>query len=95
MNGDITMKDDIISSVSKAEDIGQSIRGVIRRAVFSFINGGNTAGINKASSLQSQLTEIQSRYEGVLVRDSEHISTIAKQLAEIDQDTANQMKSSG
>ena len=89
------MNDDIISSVSDAEEIGQNIRRGIKRTLLRLVNGGNTVGIMRGSSLQRQLTEFQTRYEGVLTRDSEHISTIAEQFAERDREAANQLRSSG
>ena len=78
-----------------ANSINQSIvssMNPLRGIVFSVISGGgNTRGLLQANSFRSSLPDITSRYEAVLERDSNQISTLADTFATIDQDMANQM----
>jgi type VII secretion effector (TIGR04197 family) len=71
----------IISSVNP-------LKGII----FNVISGGNTGGLLQANSFRSSLPVITSRYEAVLERDSNKISTLADTFTTIDQDMANQME---
>ena len=73
----------------EATTVSGRITTSLRRAALTAVTGGSTDEIRKAASMRSRLTSANSDYEAVVIRDGQHIQTLAEAFETRDREISN------
>ena len=79
---------------SEATTVSGRITTSLRRAALTAVVGGSSDEIRQVLGIRARLMNVNSRYEGVVIRDGEHISFLSEKFETQDREISSTFQTS-